>query len=261
MGLSYFFNIYASVYNQKNRSRIYINNRTIRPQGNVCHTVEENEFFTRSCSQTLRNEHLEDRSEFDMINEISVTDSTETRLDMEQAGNRTVQDHQAYEEHSNNVANSNSTTERSDFLYEISVGDIKTRALFDSGSQRNYIDPDRVKIPADKIYELERPIITRFAGERSSAILKTKATLRVDLGGVPVGDADFLIMKGMNHPIIIGREWMRLYDAGLIWQNQVQHLTFVVPGMQGIFSFCPLGRGQGRAGLETASTRTATCKF
>ena len=122
------------------------------------------------------------------------------------------------------IANVTKHTLNELLLLPLSVGSQKTSAMVDSGATHNFISNNMLDIIKSTLHNYVKwrhasePLRVSLAD--NSVVLFTKiAVLSVQIGEHVRQDIDFHVVPHLNHPLILGLQWLRIANPTIDWST------------------------------------------
>ena len=124
----------------------------------------------------------------------------------------------------NQLAQVSSTTEAELLLLPVSVGNKLTTAMIDSGATHNFIAKNMLDIlrsaAAGAISWQHAAELLRVALADNSVVLSTKiAVIPLSFGDQMRHEVEFLVVPSLNHPLILGLQWLRCTNPVIDWRT------------------------------------------
>ena len=109
-------------------------------------------------------------------------------------------------------------------ILPLSVRSQKTSAMVDSGATHNFISNNMLDIIKSashdciKWWHASEPLRVSLAD--NSVVLSTKiAVLSVQIGEHVRQDIEFNVVPRLNHPLILGLQWLRIANPTIYWST------------------------------------------
>ena len=122
------------------------------------------------------------------------------------------------------IANVTKHTSNELLLLPLSVGSQKTTAMVDSGATHNFISDNMLDIIKSASHDCVKwrhasePLRVSLAD--NSVVLSTKiAVLSVQIGEHVRQNIEFHVVPRLNHPLILGLQWLRIANPTIDWST------------------------------------------
>ena len=122
------------------------------------------------------------------------------------------------------IANVTKHTSNELLLLPLSVGSQKTSAMVDSGATHNFISNNMLDIIKSALHDCVKwqhasePLRVSLAD--NSVVLSTKiAVLSVQIGEHVRQDIEFNVIPRLNHPLILGLQWLCIANPTIDWST------------------------------------------